>query len=80
MSVIYYIFHRYRPVARLNYGGGGGSFGPKWNSSLRKWPLWLITFCLTDNLRVKYLDILALFQGLMEYIDKSKSTSYSKFS
>ena len=44
-----------RPVARLNYGGGG-SFGPKWNSSLRKWPLWLITFCWTDNLRFKYLD------------------------
>ena len=27
----------------------GGSFGPK-NSSLRKWPLWLIVFCWTDNL------------------------------
>ena len=34
----------------------GGSFGPKWNSSLRKRPLWLITFCWTDNLRLKYLD------------------------
>ena len=33
-----------------------GSFGPKWNSLLRKWPLWLITFCWTDNLRFKYLD------------------------
>ena len=53
-------------------GGGGGSSGPKWNSSLHKWPLWLITFCWTDNLRLKYLGILALFQGLMEYIDKSK--------
>ena len=37
-------------------GGGGGSFGPKWNSSLHKWPLWLIAFCWTDNLRFKYLD------------------------
>ena len=41
----------------------GGSFGPKWNSLLRKWPLRLIVFRWTDNLRLKYLDILALFQG-----------------
>ena len=42
-----------RPVARLKYGGPSG---PKWNSLLRKWPLWLIMFCWTDNLRLKYLD------------------------
>ena len=34
----------------------GGSSGPKWNSLLRKRPLWLITFCWTDILRLKYLD------------------------
>ena len=38
------------------WGGGGDSSGPKWNSSLRKWLLWLITFCWTDNLILKYLD------------------------
>ena len=57
-----------RPVARLNYGGG--SFGPKWNSSLCKWPLWLITFCWTDNLRLKYLD--TSFISGIDGVDKSK--------
>ena len=33
----------------------GGSFGSKWNSSLCKWPSWLIVFCSTDNLRLKYI-------------------------
>ena len=61
-------------------GGGGVLFGPKWNSSLRKWPLWLIIFCWTDNLRLTYLDtsFISGIDGV--YQINLKSTSYSKFS
>ena len=47
-----------RPVARLIYGGGGGGALLDQSGTLcyGKWPLWLISFCWTDNLRFKYLD------------------------
>ena len=58
-------------------GGGGRSSGLKWNSLLRKWPLWLIMFCRTDNLRLKYLD--TSFISGIDGVDISKKNSYSKF-